>query len=208
MTTVKVKPLEWRPEPPYHVARVFGNVYAVEAWDGGATLSGVGGRRDFKTLDEAKAAAQQDYETRIMSALAPQAGDNAEEPVAWRYRTKAPDGWSMWTVTSEKPDGSAYECEIVPLYERPQSAAARAGQLQAYFEAAEDVFEGKGGDGKRMFNRGDMVRKKSGSSWNGRVVGFYSTELTPVGYCVESRRERGSVQIYPESALIPAKDAQ
>ena len=81
MTTVKVKPLEWRPEPPYHVARVFGNVYAVEAWDGGATLSGVGGRRDFKTLDEAKAAAQQDYETRIMSALAPQAGDNAEEPV-------------------------------------------------------------------------------------------------------------------------------
>lgn len=66
-----VKALEWQPQPPYHVARVFGNIYAVEAWDGGATLSGVGGRRDFKTFSEAKAAAQSDYENRIRSALSP-----------------------------------------------------------------------------------------------------------------------------------------
>jgi hypothetical protein len=48
---------------------------------------------------------------------------------------------------------------------------------------------------------GDRVHKKSGSSWHGRVVGFYSTTLTPIGYCVESERETGSVQIYPEAAL-------
>lgn len=71
---VRVQALEWRREAPYHVARVFGSLYAVEAWDGGVTLSGIPGRRDFKTLDAAKAAAQQDYETRIRSALQENAG--------------------------------------------------------------------------------------------------------------------------------------
>jgi hypothetical protein len=51
------------------------------------------------------------------------------------------------------------------------------------------------------FSLGDRVRKTKGSSWQGRVVGFYSTELTPSGYAVESERDPGSVQIYPESAL-------
>ena len=48
---------------------------------------------------------------------------------------------------------------------------------------------------------GTRLRKKSGSSWQGRVVGYYSTSLTRVGYCIESEREPGSVQIYPASAL-------
>lgn len=51
------------------------------------------------------------------------------------------------------------------------------------------------------FDLGERVRKKRGSSWQGRVVGFYSTSLTPIGYAVESEREPGSVHIYPESAL-------
>lgn len=46
-----------------------------------------------------------------------------------------------------------------------------------------------------------LVKKKRGSSWRGRVVGFYSTQLTPIGYAVESIKEPGSVQIYPETAL-------
>jgi hypothetical protein len=54
---------------------------------------------------------------------------------------------------------------------------------------------------EKKFKLGDRVRKIRGSSWNGVVVGFYSTELTPIGYCVESEREKGSVQIYPEGAL-------
>ena len=52
---------------------------------------------------------------------------------------------------------------------------------------------------------GTRLRKKSGSSWQGKVVGYYSTEITDVGYCVESEREPGSVQIYPASALEPVE---
>jgi hypothetical protein len=51
------------------------------------------------------------------------------------------------------------------------------------------------------FNVGDLVRKKSGSKWEGKVCGFYSTDLTLIGYCIESNHHSGSVQIYPESAL-------
>lgn len=52
------------------------------------------------------------------------------------------------------------------------------------------------------FKLGDKVTKKSGSDWTGTVVGFYSTELTTHGYAVESEAHYGSVQIYPEVALI------
>lgn len=48
---------------------------------------------------------------------------------------------------------------------------------------------------------GTRVRKKSGSEWRGTVVGTYSTDLTPVGFCVESEFHPGSVQIYPAAAL-------
>lgn len=51
------------------------------------------------------------------------------------------------------------------------------------------------------FRTGDRVRKIKGSEWQGRVVGWYSTDLTPEGYAVESETHKGSVQIYPASAL-------
>src|ERR1700682_3844043 len=51
------------------------------------------------------------------------------------------------------------------------------------------------------FGLGDGVRKKSGAAWQGRVVGSYSTTLTPEGYAVESEAHPGSVQIYPVAAL-------
>ena len=56
-------------------------------------------------------------------------------------------------------------------------------------------------DTHRTFGMGDKVQKVRGSQWHGRIVGWYSTELTPEGYAVESDTERGSVQIYPASAL-------
>jgi hypothetical protein len=59
------------------------------------------------------------------------------------------------------------------------------------------------------FSPGDRVRKIKGSRWQGRVVGTYSTSLTPDGYAVESETEIGSVQIYPAAALErvePIKD--
>lgn len=57
------------------------------------------------------------------------------------------------------------------------------------------------GHGRSTFALGDRVRKKSGSEWEGHVVGYYSTTLTPIGVAVESAAHRGSVQIYPEQAL-------
>src|SRR5690606_9564482 len=56
------------------------------------------------------------------------------------------------------------------------------------------------GAAARRFQLGDRVTKTKGSSWTGRVVGFYSTTLTPVGYGIESENEPGSVQHYPEAA--------
>ncbi len=55
------------------------------------------------------------------------------------------------------------------------------------------------------FDYGDRVRKTRGGSWQGRVVGFYSASLTERGYAVESERETGSVQIYPEAAIEAAE---
>ncbi len=48
---------------------------------------------------------------------------------------------------------------------------------------------------------GDRVRKKSGAAWQGQIVGWYCTNLTPEGYAVESEAHPGSVQIYPVAAL-------
>lgn len=36
---------------------------------------------------------------------------------------------------------------------------------------------------KPKFQLGDKVRKIKGSQWHGIIVGTYSTELTPEGYC-------------------------
>lgn len=61
------------------------------------------------------------------------------------------------------------------------------------------------------FRMGDMVKKTSGSEWQGRICGTYSTALTPEGYAVESEAHAGSVQIYPAKALelvpMDAKEA-
>ena len=61
--------------------------------------------------------------------------------------------------------------------------------------------------GPSAFALDQRVEKVKGSSWRGRVVGTYSTSLTPRGYAVESEREPGSVQIYPEAALRAVLDA-
>lgn len=53
----------------------------------------------------------------------------------------------------------------------------------------------------REWPLGSRVRKRSGSSWSGKIVGYYSTALTPEGIAVESENEPGSVQIYPTKAM-------
>ena len=51
------------------------------------------------------------------------------------------------------------------------------------------------------FAMGDLVKKSTGSEWEGRICGTYSTALTPEGYAVESSAHHNSVQIYPAKAL-------
>lgn len=59
-----------------------------------------------------------------------------------------------------------------------------------------------------QFQLGDQVHKPSGSWWAGRVVGTYSTEQTPRGYCVQLDSVRnGPVQLYPEAALAACTTA-
>jgi hypothetical protein len=61
-------------------------------------------------------------------------------------------------------------------------------------------------DDHPKFHLGQRVRKTAGSCWHGRVVGTYQTVLTAEGYCVESEREPGSVQIYPAHALMAVEE--
>jgi len=54
------------------------------------------------------------------------------------------------------------------------------------------------------FKFGQRVRKKGEKGqWHGHICGIYTATYTPIGYAVESERETGSVQIYPETALEP-----
>jgi hypothetical protein len=114
-------------------------------------------------------------------------------------------------MTDTKPFQQACE-EIVVAMQTANMDGAHGLVLKSYHEywwrkmlaSIQDLEDEKAfwlnGDG-RKFALGQRVRKVKGSSWQGRIVGVYSTELTPVGYAVESEREPGSVQIYPEAAL-------
>lgn len=83
-------------------------------------------------------------------------------------------------------------------------AAALASEVKEALREAHEAGR-MAGTAARRFHLGDRVTKTKGSSWTGRVVGFYSTTLTPVGYAIESENEPGSVQIYPEAALAFAE---
>lgn len=135
----------------------------------------------FVSFEEAKAAAEADYRTRILSALETE----AVEPVAWRCEDlilpsiSIIDDKAHAEARMRRPD----DWRVTPLYAHPEVSPVPTVT------------------GEMKFKLGDWVQKTKGSSWRGHVVGFYSTTLTPIGYCVESNWEPGSVQIYPESAL-------
>lgn len=54
---------------------------------------------------------------------------------------------------------------------------------------------------KCKFKIGDLVRKVSGSEWEGQVVGYYMRKGGKIGVCIESGTHKGSIQIYPEEAV-------
>ena len=127
-----------------------------------------------------------ELDRRLAAACEPEAEGEAVAPVMWQWRSRlkggAWDAWERGRFNQEVPPFA--EVEERALYTRP------IADLRAKLDRA-------GG----AFKLGDRVTKTKGSRWTGRVVGTYSTALTPEGYAVESETETGSVQIYPAAAL-------
>jgi hypothetical protein len=113
---------------------------------------------------------------------------------------------SLDAFDADVSDHLENDTERADLWHDMDANAEDIRTVLAALSAAAKVRANSEGDGE--FKLGDRVTKTKGASWTGRVVGFYSTALTPVGYAVESENEPGSVQIYPEAALaacpIPA----
>ena len=84
----------------------------------------------------------------------------------------------------------------------------RRGAVIERLEAERDALKAAHPWPEGPFAFGDRVEKAKGSSWHGQVCGWYTTSLTPIGYCVESEREPGSVQLYPAAALAPATSGE
>jgi len=132
---VRVKGLEWSWEPPYSVVRAMGGHYAVERWEDDAgsphfDLIGpfVTKRDGFSSADDAKAAAQADYERRILSALEPfpapaagvrRAGWILMNDGGKRWRICGPSG--RWVM---KPEGAITADEARVICEAAMDATA------------------------------------------------------------------------------------
>lgn len=109
------------------------------------------------------------------------------------------------SVAWEKQPGAAMTKINRILVERKDAIAeiTRLRQLLSDAEKRE-----RGARPGWAFAEGDLVRKKSGSWWEGCVVGTYKTEQTPRGYAVQLDKPFGPVQIYPESALESALQSE
>lgn len=119
---------------------------------------------------------------QAMSAALTAAFSAMSEPVChlvWLQSRRTPDDVEDYYEVSRPGDKSVDGSDPFPVYAAPQPAAVTA----------------------HTFQIGDFVRKRSGSWWEGRVVGFYSTDQTPDGVCVQLDKPMGPVQIYPVSAL-------
>lgn len=128
----------------------------------------------------------------LLASLASDASPRGE-PVAWMD-----DG-----STRAGSHDTAYRVVTAATKAGMPAAAAAAYTTPLYAHPAPATVESAA-----RFKIGDRVTKTKGSSWTGRVVGTYRTDLTPEGYAVESETETGSVQIYPAAALAPATEGR
>lgn len=121
-----------------------------------------------------------DYTDVVRGHLATRPAQTEQQPFAYAdpsdLNRMEKYGQACMTVWRDKQD-----CVSEPLFLRAAPIAQTAPQ------------------GK--FRMGDLVKKSTGSEWEGRVVGWYRTEQTAEGYAVESSAHRNSVQIYPAKAL-------
>lgn len=136
--------------------------------------------------------------------------DSVEEAEAWHMRvnvesakaavpltTELDPAWLSYTwCQEEREDDSWAEFTYVRF---ARAVVAKFCEVNGITTAPHPKTSKQEAKGK--FKLGDEVRKTKGSQWHGTVVGTYSTTLTPEGYAVESMTEKGSVQIYPVTAL-------
>lgn len=131
-------------------------------------------------------------ETRMGEPVIPQTAPQPEQEPFWYavVSEQAPtinSAIKRLDVAQEFADSKREhwpDTRVVPLYAAPIAQTAPQGK----------------------FRMGDLVKKSTGSEWEGRVVGTYSTEQTKEGYAVESEAHAGSVQIYPAKALEAVDD--
>lgn len=96
----------------------------------------------------------------------------------------------------------AYACSLGSHQDRKYLTDA-ADFIETYMPSPDTHAAKVAWPANAQFALGDMVQKKGRASWRGKVVGWYRTDLTALGYAVESEFEPGSVQIYPETGLLP-----
>ncbi len=171
-----------------------------------ALSSPVGGAEEIKELQEQLRAAKWANE-RDRSTVCDQVNIIKDE-IARRSWLCSSRGSYEWDDERYQQEFSAAPEIIGKAVEKLSSIASDWShwpETDAEIQAARASSPAPASDAafERSFAIGDRVRKVKGSSWQGKVIGFYSTDLTPVGYCIESEREPGSVQIYPEGALEP-----
>jgi hypothetical protein len=106
----------------------------------------------------------------------------------------------MYQLKMERDD--AKEAVIVVQGQEEKLAAAlRRYGAHLSIDKTENVLPPAVQKTDGRFALGDWVMKIRGSQWRGKVVGFYTTDVTEHGYAVESAYETGSVQVWPEAAL-------
>ena len=118
---VRVKPLEWEYHPAGTIAAPpTGHAYIIDTRMKGRyySVKGFNPQRQFDSLDEAKAAAQADYEARILSALDP-APDRAEWNAAIEAAAKEIDCGC---------DGSCMSPHVCPKEDVESIRALKKGQ--------------------------------------------------------------------------------
>ncbi len=93
-----------------------------------------------ESLAEAKAAAQADYEQRILSALSPVGVSAAGEPFAWTWEDE--DGCLFITRDSRKDD--IVPPDAKPLYRVPPSAGEREKALEEALRKADEELAAAG----------------------------------------------------------------
>lgn len=125
-----------------------------------------------------------------LRAIATRPAQTEQQPIAWATEREGDPTFPRLHKDEHQADHWVQVCNVAPpIIKRPLYAAP----------IAQTAPQGK-------FRMGDLVRKTSGSEWQGRICGTYSTALTPEGYAVESEAHAGSVQIYPAKALEAVDD--